>query len=151
MGLRIRDLRVGGRYLHSNGNFVRTIDYIEGNSVYWHDECGPGTGTRNVFLKRCQGFAPDETGSIQTPDQKDSPMTPEEKAQMDELRTAVIALSRDMAAIMELNTTLTRLIVPLAEHLDDGQKQVVLDSVGGLSLSAQSLRETATALSNPPS
>jgi hypothetical protein len=52
---------------------------------------------------------------------------------------------------MELNTTLTRLIVPLAEHLDDGQKQVVLDSVGGLSLSAQSLRETATALSNPPS
>ena len=78
-------------------------------------------------------------------------MTPEEKAQMDELRTAVIALARDMAAIMELNTTLTRLIVPLAEHLDDGQKQVVLDSVGGLSLSAQSLRETATALSNPPS
>jgi len=74
MGLRIRDLRAGGRYLHSNGNFVRTIDYIEGNSVYWHDECGPGTGTRNVFLKRCQGFAPDETGSIQTPDQKDSPM-----------------------------------------------------------------------------
>jgi len=78
-------------------------------------------------------------------------MTQEEKAQMDELRTAVIALSRDLAAIMELNATLTRLIVPLADHLDDGQKQVVLDSVGGLLVSAQSLRQTATDLSNPTS
>jgi len=150
MGLRIRDLIVGGRYLHHNGNFTRTIDSIVGNTVYWHDECGPGDCTKNVFLKRCQGFAA-EAGSLQTPDQKDSPMTQEEKAQMDELRTAVIALSRDLAAIMELNATLTRLIVPLADHLDDGQKQVVLDSVGGLLVSAQSLRQTATDLSNPTS
>jgi hypothetical protein len=36
-------LGVCGRYLHNNGNFIRIIDAIEGNTVYWHDECSPGT------------------------------------------------------------------------------------------------------------
>ena len=71
MGLRIRDLRVGGRYLHHNGNFIRTIDSIVGDTVYWHDECGPGDCKKNVFLKRCQGFADESPGSIQTENPKD--------------------------------------------------------------------------------
>ena len=78
-------------------------------------------------------------------------MTLEEKAQMDELRMAVIALTEDMAALFKLNATFTRLILPFAEHLDAGQKQTVLDNVEGLLFSVQRLRETATALSNRPS
>jgi hypothetical protein len=53
------DLRVGGRYLHVNGSFVRTIDSIDGDTIRWHDQYGPGMCTTEAFLKVCHSFATD--------------------------------------------------------------------------------------------
>ena len=53
------DLRVGACYLHSNGAFVRTIDSIEGDTVRWHDQYGPGICSRKAFLRVCYVEAPD--------------------------------------------------------------------------------------------
>ena len=56
------DLQVGRRYLHSNGSFVRTIDSIEGDTIRWHDQYGPGICSRKAFLKVCHAFASDVPG-----------------------------------------------------------------------------------------
>jgi hypothetical protein len=52
------DLRVGTRYLHSNGTFIRTIDSIDGDTVRWHDQFGPGICSRKAFLRVCYTPAP---------------------------------------------------------------------------------------------
>lgn len=62
-----RELRVGGRYQHINGYFVRTIDTIEAQTVYWHDHVGPGRCTRRTFLRQVTSFAPE-------PDSSDPPI-----------------------------------------------------------------------------
>jgi hypothetical protein len=149
MGLRISDLRAGGHYLYNNGNFltVNVIDAIKGNTVYWHDDSGPGICTRKAFLKGCKGFAPDGAGISQTPN-KEQLMTI--VAQIAELRQVVVALSENMAAILKLNATLIKIILPLATELDADQEQMFQQKIEGLSVSTQRLQQIATALSNPP-
>jgi hypothetical protein len=51
--LKTQDLVVGGRYLHVNGLFIRQIDSIEGGSVIYHDQYGPGRCSKTAFLKVC--------------------------------------------------------------------------------------------------
>jgi len=55
--LGLRDLVVGGRYLHVNGLFVRRIDAIEGDTVHWSDQTGSGQCSKSAFLKRCPSLA----------------------------------------------------------------------------------------------
>jgi hypothetical protein len=61
-----RDLVVGGRYLHVNGDFVRQILAIEGDTVHWRDQIGTGQCSKSAFLKRCTAFAPNETSAPAT-------------------------------------------------------------------------------------
>jgi hypothetical protein len=56
--LSVRDLVVGGRYLHLNGLFVRQIDDIEGDTVHWHDQFSSGSCGKRVFLRLCPSLAP---------------------------------------------------------------------------------------------
>jgi hypothetical protein len=146
MSLRVRDLLVGRRYLHRNGNFIRTIEHIDGDVVYWSDECGPGKCSRAVFLKLCQGFALEN--KPQTAHIKETAMTPDEKVRFNELQTAVISLSKNLAAVIEMNTILAGVIVPLATNYDAAQKQAILASLDELRLSAQGIRQSVGALSS---
>lgn len=52
------DLKVGGRYLHRNGLFVREIEAIEGDAVFWHDEFSSGQCGKQIFLRLCPSIAP---------------------------------------------------------------------------------------------
>jgi len=64
----VRDLVAGRSYLHYNNRFVRTIDAIEGDSVYWHDYIGSGVCSRTNFIRRCPTPAPpDRVPSRPTP------------------------------------------------------------------------------------
>jgi hypothetical protein len=56
------DLQVGSRYLHSNGSFIRAIDSIEGDTVRWHDQSGPGICSRRAFLRVCYTPATEAVG-----------------------------------------------------------------------------------------
>ena len=56
--LSVRDLVVGGRYLHLNGLFVRQIEDIEGDTVHWHDQFSSGSCGKQVFLRKCPSLAP---------------------------------------------------------------------------------------------
>lgn len=51
------ELKVGGRYLHYNGVFVREIDAIEGDTVFWHDDISSGQCGKQVFLRQCPSIA----------------------------------------------------------------------------------------------
>lgn len=53
------DLRVGGRHLHRNRDFIRTIESIDGDTIRWHDQFGPGSCSTKAFLKVCHSLAPD--------------------------------------------------------------------------------------------
>jgi hypothetical protein len=55
-----KDLVVGGRYLHVNRVFVRHIDAIEGDTVFYHDQYGQGRCGKRAFLKSCPKLASQE-------------------------------------------------------------------------------------------
>ncbi|MGH7991170.1 MAG: hypothetical protein ACREDS_13395 [Limisphaerales bacterium] len=67
------DLEVGGRYLHRNGLFVREIDAIEGDRVFWHDDLSSGQCGKQVFLRQCPSLAP-----VSTPATKFQPVVQSE-------------------------------------------------------------------------
>jgi hypothetical protein len=52
------ELKAGGRYLHYNGLFVREIDAIEGQTVFWHDDINSGQCSKQVFVRQCPSTAP---------------------------------------------------------------------------------------------
>ncbi|MGB7749516.1 MAG: hypothetical protein WBN75_19770 [Verrucomicrobiia bacterium] len=52
------DLKVGGRYLHRNGLFIRKIEAIEGDRVFWCDDLSVGQCGKQVFLRLCPSIAP---------------------------------------------------------------------------------------------
>lgn len=52
------ELKRGCRYLHHNGLFVREIDAIEGDTVFWHDDLSSGQCGKQVFLRQCPSIAP---------------------------------------------------------------------------------------------
>ena len=52
------ELQAGQSYLHRNWLFIRTIEAIEGETVFWHDQHGPGNCTRKVFVRQCIALAP---------------------------------------------------------------------------------------------
>ncbi len=58
--IKSRDLVVGGRYLHVNGLFIRQINAIEGDRVYYHDQYGKGQCSKQAFLNRCSSVASKE-------------------------------------------------------------------------------------------
>ena len=59
-------LQEGLSYLHRNFLFIRTIDRLEGETVLWHDQTGPGRCTRKVFARQCLAEAPeDELGLLE--------------------------------------------------------------------------------------
>ena len=76
MKLGARDLVVGGRYLHVNGDFVRQILAIEGYTVYWRDQMWTGQCSKNAFLNRCPAFAPDGAGAAATEQPAGPPQLP---------------------------------------------------------------------------
>ena len=51
-------LKVGSRYLHRNGLFVREIEAIESGTVFWHDELSSGQCGKQAFLRLCPSIAP---------------------------------------------------------------------------------------------
>lgn len=69
--IKASNLKAGGRYLHRNGLFVREIDNIEGNIVFWHDEISSGQCGKQIFLRQCPSIAP-----ISTADKKIQPTRP---------------------------------------------------------------------------
>jgi hypothetical protein len=54
-----RDLQVGERYLHRNGNWIRIIEEIDGDTVRWSDDLGGGECSKATFLKACPSLAPE--------------------------------------------------------------------------------------------
>jgi hypothetical protein len=58
--LRTKQIKIGGSYRHRGGLSVRTIDAIDGNTVYWHDHVGNGHCTKQTFLKLCISIATDQ-------------------------------------------------------------------------------------------
>jgi len=62
--LRPEDLVIGSCYLHVNGFFIRQIDSIEGDTVIYHDQYGPGRCSRSAFLKRCPAAASNEAEAL---------------------------------------------------------------------------------------
>jgi hypothetical protein len=59
-------LEAGQSYLHRNFQFIRTIDRMEGDTVLWHDQIGPGRCSRKVFVRQCLAVAPeDELGLLE--------------------------------------------------------------------------------------
>lgn len=62
-----RDLKVGGRYLHYNGLFIRQIDRIERDTVFWHDDLSSGQCGKRVFLRQCPTVAPDSATIAENP------------------------------------------------------------------------------------
>ena len=59
-------LEAGQSYIHRNFEFIRTIDGLEGDTVLWHDQIGPGRCTRKVFVRQCLAAAPkDERGLLE--------------------------------------------------------------------------------------
>ena len=71
------DLRVCGRYVHHNGDFIRTIDSINGDTVRWHDQYGPGMCSTEAFLKVCQSLAPAIQGLDPEQEQRTTSPTPQ--------------------------------------------------------------------------
>lgn len=53
MGLGIRSLRVGGRYLVYGGNWIRRITAIEGDTIHYVDQFSSGTCKNTTFVKKC--------------------------------------------------------------------------------------------------
>ena len=58
--LKTKDLVVGRDYLHANRLFIRHIDALEGDTVIYHDQYGPGTCSRRAFLGACPTVASPE-------------------------------------------------------------------------------------------
>lgn len=56
--IKTSELKAGDRYLHRNGLFIREIDAIEGNTVFWHDDISSGQCGKQVFLRQCPSIAP---------------------------------------------------------------------------------------------
>ena len=50
---------MGGRYLHRNGLFIRKIEAIEGDRVFWCDDLSVGQCGKQVFLRLCPSVAPE--------------------------------------------------------------------------------------------
>jgi hypothetical protein len=44
--------KVGESYLHNNKSFVRTIDAIVGDDIYWHDQHGTGLCSSETFHRQ---------------------------------------------------------------------------------------------------
>jgi hypothetical protein len=53
------NLKVGERYLHRNGLFIREIEAIEGDRVFWRDDLSSGQCGKQVFLRLCPSVAPE--------------------------------------------------------------------------------------------
>ena len=62
--LRPQDLVIRSRCLHVNGFFIRQIDNIEGDTVIYHDQYGPGRCSMSAFLKRCPAVASEEAEAL---------------------------------------------------------------------------------------
>jgi hypothetical protein len=58
-----QDLKTGSRYLHRNGLFIREIDAIEGDTVFWHDDMSSGQCGKQVFLRQCPSVVPAKSPS----------------------------------------------------------------------------------------
>ena len=69
--IRSKDLVIGGRYLHRNGLFVRTIEAIEGSTVHWRDKYSAGSCGKAVFLRQCPSIAPADA-TVASPASTDS-------------------------------------------------------------------------------
>ena len=50
-------LKVGESYLHRNLLFIRTIERIDGQDVFYHDQVAGGRCTKAVFTKQCLRIA----------------------------------------------------------------------------------------------
>ena len=74
--IRSKDLVIGGRYLHRNGLFVRTIEAIEGDTVHWRDEYSAGSCGKAVFLRQCPSLASADP-TVVSPALTDSTSSPE--------------------------------------------------------------------------
>lgn len=78
------DLKVGGRYLHRNGLFVREIEAIKGDTVFWHDDLSSGQCGKQVFLRQCPSIAPASAPVAKSPTTAQSQTTHEEFTIRDE-------------------------------------------------------------------
>ena len=77
--LSARDLVVGGRYLHTNGDFIREIVAIEGDTVLWRDQIGTGQCSKSAFLRRCPSLAPNDGTAPATDQGPCLPRSPAER------------------------------------------------------------------------
>jgi hypothetical protein len=57
--------KVGQSYLHQNGHFIRTIDAIIDDVIYWHDHVAPGQCSAETFHRQTgQLLTPEETAIL---------------------------------------------------------------------------------------
>jgi hypothetical protein len=78
------ELKVGGRYLHHNGLFVRQIEAIEGDTVFWHDKISGGQCSKKIFLRQCHSVAPESSEDISPTEIAPEPSTVREFSMRDE-------------------------------------------------------------------
>ena len=58
--IRPSDLIVGSHYLHVNQMFIRRIEAIEGDTVFYHDQYGAGHCSKRAFVRTCPSVASPE-------------------------------------------------------------------------------------------
>lgn len=68
------------------------------------------------------------------------------KPTTEELAEVVLTLTRVMASVLEMNTRLAEIVVPLAQHLNEAQKQDVLSEFSGLNGTVLRLRNVCEKL-----
>jgi hypothetical protein len=113
MSLGRRDLYVGGRY--QRGIFIRTITKIVGDDVYWSDDSGAGRCTKQVFIKKCEGFVSGDQ-SIRPPIRRAEPLT--SQGNLAQIATMLSVLLRQ-------HTAIACAIQPVLPRLESNDRQNV--------------------------
>ena len=113
----MRDLYVGGRY--QRGTFIRTIEKISGDDVYYRDKVGPGVCTKKVFIKKCESFA--------AGDQPPRPLREEKMALTAKGNLAKLASS--LAVMESQHTKIACAIQPVLGRLESAIREKVVDDL----------------------
>jgi hypothetical protein len=124
------DLRAGGQYLYRNGDFIRVIDSIEGDTVRWHDQYGPGMCSRKAFLKACHAFAPDTPGN-ELDSSKDSPTARQQEFTLRDEANALTAYAFRNGSLEDLHAGKDSPLLKdagLSRITDDEMKRLMIEA-----------------------
>jgi hypothetical protein len=122
-------VQLGGRYLHNNRLFIRTIERIEGDDVWWRSDSDSGICKRNTFLKKCCGFA---LGS--QPPQDASPREYISKA-------VVTEMAGRMATLRQFNRTVENIVNGISQIYSTEALRQLMSAFEARSMLSQQVHE----------